>query len=225
MSSEGDKPVPSTDAGSKVTVQEQLVYAAVQEYLANGWFVYPIASASERLTGRHKQMSGKLPVSLRYYFHPIGTPKEAQPVRFRSAGVGIVTGQCSNLVVLDVDTDEAMEKIREFCLPDTRTVKTPRGKHYYFRHPGAGYFVPSNYGLLWQGIDVKGEGAYVVAPPSWNATGGRYYWLDPDTPIADLPASMLELLQTLSHRPRWKRMRSHIYQKYFRHPVNALTGL
>lgn len=203
---------------------DQRVRDAAQGYLDNGWFVLPISVANEKLTGKHRELSGKLPTALRYYFQTIGKAREGDLHLLQGYGVGIATGRCSGLVVLDVDTEDALEKIKLLGLPETRIVKTYRGQHLYFRHPGPHYFVPSNHGMLWQGIDVKGENGFVTAPPSRHPANYHYYWVNPEVPIADLPESLLEVLLKLRPRRRWKLVVRYLYRKYLRHPLNSFTG-
>jgi hypothetical protein len=60
-------------------------------------------------------------------------------------------------------------------LPETPVVLTGGGgKHYYFRHPGG--YIKSVAAALGPGLDIKGEGGFVVAPPSLHASGRRYEW-------------------------------------------------
>jgi replicative DNA helicase len=69
----------------------------------------------------------------------------------------------------------------------TRAIRTPRGgRHLYLAHPGG--HVPNRVGTLGPGLDVRGDGGYVVAPPS------RGYLVEVDVPVADLPAAWAELL-------------------------------
>lgn len=77
------------------------------------------------------------------------------------SNVGIVTGAVSRLVVVDVDSLEAAKAVRfKKAKP---TVFTPRGHHIWFEHPG--YPVPNTSNKLdW--LDVRGDGGYVIAPPS-----------------------------------------------------------
>ena len=116
-----------------------------------------------------------------------------------SYNIGIITGKISNLLVVDYDRykegfDE--DKILEY-IPDsivTPSATTPRGgEHQYFTFPTdltiAADILP--------GLDFRGEGGYIVAPPSVNGNGKRYDWLlSPfDTPVAPPPLSFINLLK------------------------------
>jgi len=114
------------------------------------------------------------------------------------ANIGIACGPEYGLVVLDVDVRadcdgwQAFQAIYDGWL--TLTTDTPStGAHFYFRHPGVA-LRPHLDGL--PGIDIKGAsaGAYVLAPPS-ALPAGAYRWKDETIPVADLPASLLELLR------------------------------
>ena len=105
---------------------------------------------------------------------------------FPSCNWGIVTGELSGLVVLDFDSGDAEVKARERGLPETLTVQTPRGRHCYFKHPGGS--VQSRAGLF-DDLDVRADGAYVVAPPSVGPDGSPYRWEQDETQrtLAELP--------------------------------------
>lgn len=76
--------------------------------------------------------------------------------------IAIPTGILSGVVVIEADTPERYAWMEErYGLP---TVKTRRGGHWYFRHPRNGK-VSSNSGIR-AGLDRKGDGGYVLAPPS-----------------------------------------------------------
>ncbi len=96
------------------------------------------------------------------------------------ANVGILTGQESGLVVLDVDPrhdgDKSLAMLQEEfgALPKTLTVRTGgNGWHYYFKHPGEK--VPNKTNIR-PGLDIRGDGGYIVAPPSTHATLQPYTW-------------------------------------------------
>lgn len=119
--------------------------------------------------------------------------------------VGIVTGEKSGIVVLDIDprhdgdeTLAALEK-KHGPLPLTwRFLTGGGGEHIIFRHPGG--TVPNSAGHIGKGIDVRGDGGYIVAPPSKHESG-RIYAIsvdhDPESvPLADLPDWLLSLLRS-----------------------------
>jgi hypothetical protein len=111
------------------------------------------------------------------------------------ANLGIATG--NGLLVLDVDaksggpTTLASLEERLGGLPLTPTVQTGGGgRHFYFRYPEG--LSLGNKNSLVPGIDIRGEGGYVVGPPSQHASGQRYRWETPaDAPIADAPTWLL----------------------------------
>lgn len=98
--------------------------------------------------------------------------------RWPKAMVGIVTGEISGLLVIDCDSEDAYRRVQEL-LPDTLLVpvaKTPRGWHLYFLFP-KGSNITVGAGIL-PGVDFRGEGGYIIAPPSVNGDGKVYEWLD-----------------------------------------------
>jgi hypothetical protein len=112
-----------------------------------------------------------------------------------SANIGIRTGTVSGLVVLDVDprhggTRTLQEFRREHGpLPRTAQVLTGGGgQQFVFAHPGG--TVRNSAGAVGDGLDVRGDGGYIVAAPSLHASGNRYRWLHTldEAPPAELPA-------------------------------------
>jgi hypothetical protein len=105
------------------------------------------------------------------------------------ANVGVATG--GQLVVLDVDGDTGLASIRGRVLPPTPTVQTGNGWHHYYRAP---WPLPCRVGVV-AGVDIRGTGGYVVAPPSLHASGRRYSAVPglgfSDVEIARLPAWLL----------------------------------
>ena len=118
------------------------------------------------------------------------------------ANIGIATG--NGLVVIDVDGEPGHESLSELLnefgvaeLPETWAVLTGRtnGIHFYFHcsDPTIGNKGPGR-----KGIDVRGNGGYVVAPPSLHKLGTRYQWelfhSPDDTALAELPDWLRALL-------------------------------
>lgn len=92
------------------------------------------------------------------------------------SNIGIATGAVSSLIVLDLDSAEAVQEAERRGLPDTVTVKTAKGLHVYFRHPGGK--IGNRAGIL-PGWDIRGDGGYVVAPGSVHPSGALYEWENP----------------------------------------------
>ena len=161
---------------------------AAVEYLGRGLSVIPLQHAS------------KLPATkwAPYQSTPMTSGEVADTWgRDGQLGVGIVTGAVSGLVVFDVDGPEAEAATVDHELPLTPTVRTSRGWHFYYRHPGAGAVVQNRAGVL-PHCDVRGDGGYVVAPPSRHPSGTDYVWVPgrslTDVPLAPCPAWLLDLL-------------------------------
>ena len=105
-----------------------------------------------------------------------------------SANVGLPTGKGSGIVVLDVDADDgglgSLAKLERAGAPVPKTARTRTGGggiHLFFRYP-RGTEIRNSAGLLGPGLDVRGEGGYVVVPPS--RTQGSYEWVD-RSPLAE----------------------------------------
>jgi hypothetical protein len=118
------------------------------------------------------------------------------------ANIGIRTGVESNLIVLDVDVKSggpaslAALVAEHGPLPVTPTVRTGSGgTHYWFAHPGQGLVVRNRQAMR-PGLDLRGDGGYVVAPPSNHVDGD--YGFEPglaphEVPLAPMPLWLLDL--------------------------------
>ncbi|HUP70333.1 MAG TPA: bifunctional DNA primase/polymerase [Acidimicrobiales bacterium] len=127
------------------------------------------------------------------------------------ANVAIRTGSVPGagvrgLVVVDIDPlhggDASLERLlaTHGSLPPTRAVHTGSGgKHLYFAHPGGS--VRNSAGTrLGPGLDVRGDGGYVIAPPSVHASGAPYQW-GPVRGLAPLPDWLCDHLLRPQHQP------------------------
>lgn len=105
-------------------------------------------------------------------------PTRAEIEKWFSSGnrnIGIVTGSISGIAVVDLDGAEAIQLAKDLELPDTPVVKTARGYHLYYRYrPGIRNFQKRD---DLPGIDLRGDGGYVVAPPSIHTSGVQYAWV------------------------------------------------
>lgn len=122
------------------------------------------------------------------------------------ANIGIATG--GGVCVLDVDNDEergesgsaslADWEEEQGCLPPTWLSLTGGGGlHYLFKTPD-GVEVRNRAHVL-PGVDVRGEGGYIVAPPSVHISGNTYEWEASNSPedgaeLAEVPEALLRLM-------------------------------
>jgi hypothetical protein len=183
---------------------------AARACLARGWSVIPIAARGKRPVARWQDYQARL-------------PEPAEIARWfgegSEANLGIVTGRVSALVVLDIDPAHgggdslsAWEARHGPMAPTVECETGGGGRHLYFRHPGGE--VRNRVGLA-PGIDLRGDGGLVVAPPSVHPSGRRYRWREgraPDAaPLAPMPAWLLRLvLRAGAHRghplPYWRSL-------------------
>lgn len=149
--------------------------------------------------------------------HPIpfkwveAASKEADSVKawwrtFQKANLGVVAGQSSGVVVVDIDPrhggNDSLDdlQVKMGKLPDTATVITGSGgQHIYFKHPGG--IVKNSAGALGVGIDVRGDGGFVVGPGSLHSSGGFYEWEASSEPLDVGFAVMPQWLQKLVYEP------------------------
>lgn len=167
---------------------------AAHDYAVRGWSVIPFVHAGKRPSIPWREFETRAPT-----LAEVDAWFDAQP----DANVGMVTGAVSNLVVVDVDpahggTASLAALVRSHApLPVTTEARSGGGgRHLYFAHPGGK--VPNRKGLV-PGIDVRGDGGCIVAPPSLHPNGRRYAWVPGrapnDVPPAALPPWLLDLIR------------------------------
>lgn len=135
---------------------------------------------------------------------------------FRSspdANIAIITGKLSDLTVVDVDILKEGTEVEKQAsvieaekllkaLPETFTVQTPSGGyHLYYRYDKE---IPNmSNKCIHPQIDLRGEGGYVVAPPS--VIEGVPYKVIKAVPVAPFPQELKRLLTTFAKDPNVQR--------------------
>lgn len=159
---------------------------AACEYVQRGWKVIQLHDVTAGHCSCHEgpgcESAGKHPIARAWQLNFLETPGEiaaawaARP----AANVGIVTGPPSGIFVLDVDPlhhgPQALYELqqRHGALPETWTVQTGSGGwHLYYSMAGVDFDLTNSRGSLPLGLDIRGRGGFVVAPPSVSARG-RY---------------------------------------------------
>jgi hypothetical protein len=144
---------------------------AALDYGRLGWPVIPVESRGKRPL-----------IPWQVYQHRLSDPTEVAEWfrRWPDANIAIVTGVVSGLVVLDLDprhgADASLQELQREHGPIPETVVALTGgggRHLYFAHPGE--TLRNRVGLA-AGVDLRGDGGYVVAPPSVHASGEPYRW-------------------------------------------------
>ncbi len=181
-------------------IPEEMLSAALG-YAERGILVFPIHNLDEKgrcsCGGRPKCKPGKHPRI--EGGHTRATTDKMQIrlwwTKWPDANIAAPTGIRSGFWILDEDTDkggtESLEALlaEHGRLPRTRTAGTGGGgRHWSFRF-NEGTAIRNSAGRIGPGLDVRGEGGYVLLPPS--RTAGPYEWID-EGPAADAPAWLEE---------------------------------
>ncbi len=192
------------------------ITSAAHAYARRGWQVLPVHAPAETPSGcscysERRPLCGpvgKHPVEAGWQVTPPLSGADVQAT-FEIGGrnVGIATGT-SGFWVLDVDLDKpgTEGRLRELLagrkLPATHTVRTPGGWHHYFAMPD--FTVTNSARRLPDGVDVRGLGGMVVAPPSVSHKGA--YVVATEAPdwsqgvtddVAEAPPWLLDLVRPL----------------------------
>lgn len=120
---------------------------------------------------------------------------EAWWAKYPARNIGIATGKVSRIVVLDIDSEEGEMFLRvngyDSITDATLNVITGKGRHIYFAWPGRPM---RNWAKRLPGIDFRGDGGYVVAPPSVHPdTGAIYEFVDEAAEIFEMPKWLIDI--------------------------------
>ena len=162
--------------------------------------------------------NSKLPLKGSHWIDEATTDRNALAEMFRpeNVNVGIRTGEISNLMVVDIDCHDGGANGHEsigalarqgFLLPMGNAkhgigmVSTPTGGlHLYYAIP-SGVKIKNSSGEIAPGIDIRGEGGYVVAPPS-KTQKGEYKWKQYPVRLMSAPEWLAEAAKQTPPPPR-----------------------
>lgn len=194
--------------------------AAALGYAARGWRVHPLHSidggactcqdaAACESPGKHPRLTA---------WQDKATT-DAAIIRawwrqWPTANVGITTGAASGFIALDIDPrhggDDGLRELQDEHgrLPATvESMTGGGGQHILFAHPGRHVKCRTGKDPVAgkPGVECKGDGGYIVAPPSNHASGNVYTWelsSEPGAlPLAELPAWLLDELTRDGQKP------------------------
>jgi len=176
--------------------QPNTLLEAALTYAARGWPVFPLAPG------------GRTPITAHGFKDASVDPEKVRTwwTERPTANIGVRTGKGS-IIALDVDRHgkgdgEAsladLESQHE-KLPKTWESITPRdGRHLYFDAPD--FEIKTRTGIR-PGIDIKGEGGYVVAPPSVVTGLDKPYSRRNGQATSPLPQWIAELANSSNRQP------------------------
>lgn len=164
----------------------QLLLAAL-DYAKKGYSVFPL------------QQKGKKPLTSNGFKDASTNPEQIRRwwEQWPNANIGLPTGSKNGLFVVDVDGD-IPDDFPDFNIGPT--VKTGKGHHYYVEQP-ENTDIRSRTRINGFEIDVRGEGGYVVAPPSIHETGRNYEHCS-EFEVNECTSSILEFISQKSQNSK-----------------------
>ena len=162
--------------------RKELVRAALA-YAAKGYPIFPTDGRKRPLVKWGKGEDGHPDLTLRRATTDPETIR-AWWARWPLAMVGLPTGAASGVVVLDVDRKGGVDGlanlrragINPFALTGIIAETPSGGLHFFFRADDEAR-LRNSAGLLAVGVDVRGEGGFIVLPPSLPAIDRpEYQW-------------------------------------------------
>jgi hypothetical protein len=178
-------------------------YDYARGYLELGWSIFPISP----MNPLHKD---KKPC-VKWKKLQTTKPTECQleewwGKRFKKAGIGMATGKLSDIIAIDYDGTDAIQRfISKFGdRPNTLSFRSREGHEQDLFHYPKGYEIRNSAkekgGLGIDGIDIRGEGGFTVIPPTVHWSGTQYQWLGIDPlemglyDLLELPEEILRVL-------------------------------
>lgn len=147
-----------------MTPQEAIKIAGLY-YIQKGFSVIPVGKDKKPLIEWKKYQTEK--ATKEVFLNWLKAYPEMQ--------LGICTGKISKIIVVDVDSKD----MDTSWLPETGTVRTGSGGQHFYYNYTVGF---TNKARIKENIDIRADGGYVVAPPSWNLKG-QYLWTKKIDPI------------------------------------------
>jgi putative DNA primase/helicase len=197
--------------GTQAAFADQPIVYFAQDYAARGWRVFPCCAHTKRpLVGRDKDANGK-------EIAGTGGVKKATTDscqieewwhRWPSAMIGVATGSASGVFAIDPDAPKPPLNINgraywaALCIkhgcPHTHTHLTPGGgKHLLFKWHAERPVTNSEGDIRQTGVNVRGSGGYIIAPPSRRHDGKAYEVAEPLDffRFAEAPEWLYEMLR------------------------------
>jgi hypothetical protein len=182
---------------------------AALDYATRGWAVFPADSSGVKKSHKAAEFSNGQP-----WGKTVDPAEIARDfAKWPDANIGIPTGPEAGIFVIEADTPEGdhggvdgIASLRALeaehgALPATLMAESPSGSlHFYFTYP-PGVVIRSVAGKIAPGVDQRGHGGMVIAPPSLRPGVGKYRWLN-ENEIVDAPAWLIQLVTADDHKAK-----------------------
>ena len=146
-----------------MTNSEKLISQWAEKYISLGWSLIPIKPRSKEPLIPWAEFQ-KRRATL--------TELETWCIKYPGMNLGVVTGEISNLFVVDADGQEGLKSLVQLQLTSSVIVLTGKGKQLYFLCKEN----TKNAVRIKPGIDIRAEGGFCVIPPSTHPNGKMYRW-------------------------------------------------
>lgn len=161
------------------------VLAQANEYIDQGWSILPVKPSEKR-----PYMTNWL-----QYQHTRATKEMADSwfTSLTGAGVGMVTGRISGVVVLDIESycsipiDELLRRYPTQMISRTGT----GGYHLFYLYPNGVSKIANRVGIF-EGADIRADGGFIVLPPTRHPNGKLYEWIKKG-PLGVFPKALLDI--------------------------------
>lgn len=161
------------------------VLAQANEYIDQGWSILPVKPSEKR-----PYMTNWL-----QYQHTKATKEMADSwfTSLTGAGVGMVTGRISGVVVLDIESycsisiDELLRRYPTQMVSRTGT----GGYHLFYLYPNDVPKIANRVGIF-EGADIRADGGFIVLPPTRHPNGKLYEWVKKG-PLGVFPKALLDI--------------------------------
>ncbi len=158
------------------------------EYVDSGWSILPVKPEDKRpymtnwLQYNHTRASKEMAVN---WFKQLS-----------GAGIGVVTGKISNMVVLDVESycPTPIEELLKMYPTQMISRTGSGGYHLFYQYPQNVTKISNRVGIF-EGADLRADGGFIVLPPTIHPNGNRYEWVKKG-PLGAFPLSLLDLKST-----------------------------
>ena len=197
------RPSVTTTSGKSEIVKKpkQKIFGFAGEFVERDLAVLPLVPRSKRPAtkqGLYDATTSR--AKLEQYFRD-----------YPRANYGVRTGGRSNIFVLDIDGPAGKRSLSKLIkkygsLPKTVTVQTAKGEHRYYK--AGGQAISNSAGKIGAGLDIRGDGGYVVGPGSVHPSGKLYRFKQgralSEISIANAPAWLLALVTSIPTPPMAK---------------------